>query len=277
MKSYDIVVCFGTWELLEVLTAARLARKPCVLDLHETFSGTGGNKILNLLSRFLSGVIATSAGAANPIHSTVKRCVVPRPVSLTRFLPEPHQVRAQNSLAIVGQVVPHKRVLKLLEAVDAVEDFTLSVSIVGISPLGFRSSYEQVVSRHAEKSRHQIVLVDKTDNVAEHLKNAYVVVNVSEHEAFGRTVIEGLAAGCFPIVSSGTGTEEIVVRAGVGWVVSDAGGSLSEAIRRYFILPELTKSEMSVEATQSAQKYASDLIAGEYLSALKKMGVFGAA
>lgn len=76
------------------------------------------------------------------------------------------------------------------------------------------------VRSQIEASGGELLHIERVDNVFEILADVDYVVNASDEEAFGRTLIEGLAAGAVPVSFSGTGPAEIIERAGIGAILN---------------------------------------------------------
>ncbi|RRQ29219.1 glycosyltransferase [Rhodococcus sp. Eu-32] len=220
LKNFDVVVIFSLWQSAEVLLASKLARVQCVLDLHETFDGRFSSQIVKAVSQACAGVIAPSKSvlSSNKLEPGGAIIVVPRPVHAETQ--ETFSVGSRRyRIGMFGQVVPHKRVDRLVAAVEKCGDDTVSVLVVGGErEESSRSSYE--VDMRARLSQLEgSAFLNRVNDVGRYMKQCDVIVNLSDHEAFGRTVIEALQYGAYPVVVDGGGPAEVVRNVGVGLVL----------------------------------------------------------
>jgi glycosyltransferase involved in cell wall biosynthesis len=73
-------------------------------------------------------------------------------------------------------------------------------------------------------------ILSRMSEVSDPLGQSDVILNLSDHEAFGRTVVEGLAAGCLPVCIRSTGPAEIVARVGLGLTIDRSAPELVAAL-----------------------------------------------
>ncbi|WP_439937226.1 glycosyltransferase family 4 protein [Nocardia sp. N13] len=270
LRTYDAVVCFGTWELLQVLPAAKMARRPCVLDLHETFAGSLGNRALRLLVGLCDGVIATSSDLATGLPESRVR-IVGRPV---RLIPakvvKPRRAGAPLRLSMLGQVTPHKRVLEVAKICALMAPNSVELRVTGLSAPTASSEYEKCVRDVAKEHPEVVDVRERTTDVAAELAAADCLINASVHEAFGRTVVEAMQAGLLPIVVGDSGASEIVRRHGVGRVIRE----VSDLPRLLHELRALTADEWNVirgEARAVGAQYAPSHVVPKYYQALTEL------
>lgn len=219
LRGYDVVVCFGTWELGQVALAAKLARRPCVLDLHETFRVGKGTRLLDIMSKGIAGIITTSASIAPSGLPQSHIAVVGRPVlPAGERVESPRRAGAPLEVLMPGQVIPHKQVL---EAVELVPRARANLTVVGASAPDRQSTYERLVRLAAARAPRRVDVLERTPRITDYYDASDVVVNLSIHEAWGRTIVEGMAHGCWPIALKGGAPGELVRDLGVGTLISN--------------------------------------------------------
>ncbi len=272
VKSSDVILCFSAHQVLEAFIASRIVGSRLVLDLHETWGG----RMLIMLVRILAciGVIVVS-----PSRSLLDRCKVSDGVVVPRGV-DPSvlggQVRATPAMAgglrrigIVGQVVPHKRVLEVARAFIDADTTTCQLVIVGFSSVEEPSAYEREVIR-VSAPHSRITLQERTDDPNSVISQLDVLINSSVHEAFGRTIIEALASGALPVsVGGAAGPQEIIRDVGTG-VVLDDFGELSDfftAINKGGVDAAFTQRER-LRRNEVAKRYSINRLAPLYLSVL---------
>ncbi|WP_288338386.1 glycosyltransferase family 4 protein [uncultured Gordonia sp.] len=172
-------------------------------------------------------------------------------------------------IGIVGQVVPHKRVLEVARAFIDADTTTCQLVIVGFSSVEEPSAYEREVIR-VSAPHSRITLQERTDDPNSVISQLDVLINSSVHEAFGRTIIEALASGALPVsVGGAAGPQEIIRDVGTG-VVLDDFGELSDfftAINKGGVDAAFTQRER-LRRNEVAKRYSINRLAPLYLSVL---------
>lgn len=253
VRGYDAVLNFSIWQAAESLLAARTTGVRFGIDFHESFSSKRGFFLAKVILSLSDFVVAPSKAILRSAGFTRTRAllVVPRPVH-DRFAADPrHIVGKKATVGIFGQIQPHKRVYDVVAALMNNDSVELSV-VGGESDPAKRTAYEDSV-RDLVSTNPRFKVVDRTDDVSDLMKRTHVVINASEHEAFGRTVAEALYAGAHPIVVGDWGPAEIVEMSGIGSViggVADLNGSVDSFIDDQAIQATPTR-ELYLEARQS--------------------------
>ena len=98
-------------------------------------------------------------------------------------------------------------------------------------------------------------------------RHRFIVVPSLWEEPFGIVVLEGLACGCFPIVSNGGGLPEAVGRSGLLFRRGDVN-ELVECMRKVINSPEIIK-EYVEEGKQHLTFHRSEKVANDYLEEIK--------
>ena len=244
--------------------AARLARIPCVVHLRDILGGVGRVA--------LRASVVAGSNRRIAISSVVAACyglshteVIANPLDLATYevLPDRSWARARLSLpedapifAIVGRVNRWKGHGKFLRsAARASLDTNIRFAVVGEPRFGDSGyvSELQAMAKDLEIGDRVHFLPWQAE-----IKTVYaaidVLVNCSEREPFGRTVIEAAAAGIPTICFDDAGVAEFMLRSGIGSVVP-AGDerALADAMIR------LSRDEAALaESGKSARSWATE-------------------
>ena len=150
-------------------------------------------------------------------------------------LPRPEDIRARARgplrIAHVGNVIPRKRLLELLDGVAPVPEWTLAVA-----------GREDPDPAYAAAVRRRAAARDLVNRVrfrgplgpaalAGLLRDSALLAVPSTHEGFGIVYLEGFAFGLPALAAASGGAAEIVSDAGTGWLIREAdSGSASRRI-----------------------------------------------
>ncbi|MFL5320886.1 MAG: glycosyltransferase family 4 protein [Myxococcaceae bacterium] len=129
-------------------------------------------------------------------------------VDLARFSVEKSRAEGRElRLLCVAQLIPEKGIDVLLRALTRARTKNLSLTIAGYGRM--EAEYRALAERlHLD---HRVRFLGMRDDVQELLRDADVMVHPAIwEEAFGLTVIEGMAAGCAVIASHSGGIPEII-------------------------------------------------------------------
>lgn len=225
VAKYDAVLTFGLWETPEIALAGRLSRTPVIFDFHVTFSGRPGQMAIKQITRLVSGVIAPAAATylQAGLHTTAASpnlMVVPRPVSTPEVDLRAHLRTGPRRLrvGIFGQVDERKGITEVIDTLLPLRK-SIDLIVVGLRPNDSRSNYEETVVAAMKNAGAAWLTLPRTNDVPQLMAGCDVVLNMSRHEAFGRTVVEAASVGTLPVVMGGGGPEEIVNDMRVGKVV----------------------------------------------------------
>ncbi|WP_170945779.1 glycosyltransferase family 4 protein [Rhodococcus sp. 14-2483-1-2] len=221
LKDFDLALSFSLWQSPETIIASRIRRIPCVLDLHETFSGGQSVRLTKFIGNFCSGVIAPSLSIVRSSGLTLspKVRVIGRPVEVDKTTNQHRNARLPLTVGIFGQIVPHKGVHQLVSAVEAMPQGALNLMVVGGTKEADRRTPFELDLRERVSRMPRSQFLDRVGAVGPYMRKCDLVVNLSEHEAFGRTVVEAISCGAYPVVLDGSGPAEIVNATGVGKVI----------------------------------------------------------
>lgn len=223
VRRFDVVVSFSLWQAPELRIAAWLSRVRFVLDLHETFGGSAGRRIVAVLGRSSAAVVAPSLSILrdNEIATLPQAICIPRAV-VSRTSPDRTSTgNSQYVIGMFGQVVPHKGIHHVLDALesDGVGDVALRV-VGGTRSEVDRSDYERDVRARIGALRGDSIMIDRVADPMALMAECTFVLNASDHEAFGRTMLEAVQVGAYPVSFDGGGPAEIIAGIGVGRVLS---------------------------------------------------------
>ena len=222
IRGYDLILSFSMWQSIETAIGSAIARRPFVLDIHETFSGKRGNQIIRSLAKMAQLVIAPSQAILSRSGIAPRRsiAVIPRPVATT-LLTHSRENLTSVTVGIFGQISPHKGVEKVVSAIAQLMDSRVRLLVVGGRPEGTRSEYESRVRSAVSAMGGGSEVVERVPDVFGVMSSCDFVVNASDHEAFGRGIVEAIASGAVPIAVGHEGPSEIIHDTGIGIVVSN--------------------------------------------------------
>ncbi|MDM7886168.1 glycosyltransferase family 4 protein [Curtobacterium sp. RHCKG23] len=218
-RRFDGVLSFSLWRNADVLIGARLSRVQAWVDLHETFTGRLG-KLVNgaLLSKF-DAVVAPSRWMLKQTGVDLEKgYVVPRMIDVAAegaCAGSADRTKRSFTAGVFGQLQPHKGHSLVIEAaLRAAKKQPVTVLFVGSGgDPSTRSAVERAVAEHPEIFHLRGA---QGTEVLGLMEGCRAVINASEHEAFGRTMIEAALSGADPIAVGEGGPAEIVSSLGFG-------------------------------------------------------------
>jgi glycosyltransferase involved in cell wall biosynthesis len=197
------------------------ARRPIVythhsaLDIHGVeWACVAYNRLHNQLSIRATSIVTTSRYYAEMLrfpHGPPVQ-VVPWGVDIR---PEPHRPRgglAPLRVLFVGQMRPYKGLEWLLPAVAGRHQIELT--LVG-NGAGMREYQMLAASLGGDNVRFAGRFTDDELHAEYDRSDVIVLPSVTKAEAFGLVVLEGMAAGCVPVVSDLPGVRDLVSRTGL--------------------------------------------------------------
>src|SRR5262249_34790311 len=96
-----------------------------------------------------------------------------------------------------------------------------------------RAAVEQILREEGNGLPVQLLRFVENDHIPKHLLECHAVVLLSDHEALGLSLLEGMASGVVPIGLRGApGVTEFVVDGLTGLLVGDRGDEFVAAVRR---------------------------------------------
>lgn len=286
-RQHDLVQSHSLFAHVESGLAGRLVRRPVVLDVHDIVAPGLGRSLLRTAGRLATATIANSRATSDLLGGVDdERVFVVNPgVDTTRFHPGPvdPRVRAELSahpdsplIAILGRVDPRKGIDLLVEAITHVSvDPLPCLAVVGNRFVGDDAWIRQLTRRAEEVLGDRVRFVDGRPDPEVVLRSVDVLVNASDHEPFGRTVLEAQASATPVIGTSGGGIPEFVSDGITGLLVPPRDApAMTAALQRMLTDPELRDSVTEAALAQATRSYDVDgqaaKVAAVYRSALER-------
>ncbi len=222
IADYDVVNLHGpvpTMSDVVLLLAGARRSVPIVYTHHSALSVRGAetlSKIYNSMHRFLSGradaIITSSEAYADdqrrpdgPPVETIPWGVDLRPMPLRPLSPE-----RPLRVLFVGQMRPYKGLDWLIPAVAGRAN--LELTLIGDGP--GRADYERLAGDATNVTFTGRVDDDELATAFEQ-HDVVVLCSVTQAEAFGLVVLEGMAAGCVPVVTDLPGVRDLAGDTGI--------------------------------------------------------------
>lgn len=108
-------------------------------------------------------------------------------------------------------------------------------------------------------------VIDFVPDVGHLMGECEVVINASEHEAFGRTIVEAVSVGCYPIAVGDWGPRETIQALGVGSVLNSID-ELPQLLAQLLVARRDAPLMAGVPAT--LQSYEAQSVASRYFGLL---------
>ncbi len=221
LRDADVIHCYQYHVLPTFLAAAygRLRRKPVfVSDL----GGGGWTPAYHIdQSRWITAHLPISEYAAQRLPGRNKRYhVIYGGVDLEKY-PERKEQGHDGTVVFLGRILPHKGIHFLIEGLPA------GVPLKVIGPVGDERYYTRLREMAAGKDVEFLHGLSDQE-VRERLQQAMALVhptpvggsgNAGANELFGLAVVEAMACGCVPVVTSAASLPELVAGERSGLVV----------------------------------------------------------
>jgi glycogen(starch) synthase len=235
------------------------------LGMNEQAIGTTG-KFKNWVLRFAYNIYISDAIAKHIGHPGP---VLGNPYDHETFRLHP-EVTRDRDVVFLGRLVSDKGCDLLIEALKSLKSKGVypTATIIGDGP--DRQPLEQQALEADLQTQVRFVGKMSGDTLAKELNRHRVIAIPSRwNEPFGIVALEGMACGCFPVVSSGGGLPEATGGFGVTFNNSDAN-ELARAIATALdltknLVPDYSKHLVQFQATVVAARYLS-----EFANAIKK-------
>jgi rhamnosyl/mannosyltransferase len=240
MSAYDVVNLHGPVPTMSdiFLGLTRLfpsGKAPIVYTHHSALEIKGAERLCAIYNRLHRSLVraATIEITSSPHYADLEAVTGGPPVRIAPWgvdiRPEPLRPRQRRPLRIlfVGQMRSYKGIEWLLPAVAGESDMELT--LIGGGPN--LNQYRELATELGGGNVNFLGRVPDDELHAEYDSSDVVVLpSVTRAEAFGLVVLEGMAAGCVPVVSDLPGVRDLV--SGVGLVVPPRdGGALQLALR----------------------------------------------
>lgn len=185
--------------------------------------------------------------------------IIPNPFDARLFAPGPSTGQRPNELVFLGRLVTEKGVDLLLEALAPT---SACLTIVGDGPE--RSNLEEMSQRLGLSARVHFAGPARGPELLGRLQEHQIMVVPSRYdEPFGVVALEGIAAGCVVIGSSGGGLGEAIGSCGLTFPNADVA-ALRALIERLLGAPEEC-ARLQAHAPEHLARFHPNTIALQYL------------
>lgn len=258
VQSSDIIHVHGVWDsiLRHACFAARKCGKPYLIRTCGMLDPWALRQKRLKKKAYMWLHLRRMLAAAVAVHCTTKMeadlttpvlpkgahvLVEPNGVDLTEFrdLPErgtfrdSHGIGEGPLITFLGRVHPGKGVEYLLAALPYVRTPRVTVAVVGPTGGAFSERMKSIAA--GLPASHRVIFTELLSGPKRipPLTAADLFCLPSEHENFGISVVEALAAGCPVVISPDVGLAREVVEAGVGEAVVRSPQAIAAAIDRW--------------------------------------------
>jgi glycosyltransferase involved in cell wall biosynthesis len=225
----DVVVANSFWTHFDVPVAARIARVPSVLYLHEDVSPGLPARAHRAVIRLSGHAIAVSPTVASGIGAVRGMEVITNGVDCDAFTPGPPSPVVRAALAAsperpvivaIGRLHPGKQMDHAIRAVSVLAPpfDTAQLAVVGVSMID--SEYaERLETLGRDLLGERVRFVGRRDDIVDVLRSADVHVVASAYEGFGLTAVEAQAVGCPVVAYASSGLSNTVTDNETGLLV----------------------------------------------------------
>jgi glycosyltransferase involved in cell wall biosynthesis len=143
----------------------------------------------------------------------------------------------ENIIISIGRLEPEKRILDVLHAFSRVaSEIDTKLYLIGFSK--DERNLLEIVKQLNISNKVKVLINAPRKTVVETLLRAKALVHAAAHEPFGIAVVEGMAAGCIPIVRQGFNGPWLEItkegRYGIGFSnIEELANAIKIAIQKY--------------------------------------------
>jgi len=266
-------VIFENNPCLRLSLPALLFLKTTTVVLHTWIARTTGN--MAFIDRFKKLKLRTSKTVIAVSHaikdgSYPKAKVIPNPYKSDLFV-NLNKGDREKSFVFMGRLVSDKganMAIKAIARLKAEKIGSYHLTIIGDGP-----EKDNLVKLTMALGLNNLVTfkgsLTGTELVQELCKHRYMLVPSRWREPFGIVVLEGIACGCIPLVSSGGGLIEAVGDAGLVFDRNNLD-DLVEKIK-YLLADPDNERQLITAGEKHIKNYHPDIIADRYLQELSKV------
>lgn len=266
VRRHHVTHSFKLAAHVETALAGRMARRPVVLELVDIVAPGLGRRVLQGAARLAAVTVANSEATAAALGPVRDRAEVIHPgVDLQRFSPGPADpaVRAELGgipgvplVGIIGRIDPEKGVdvLATAMATAAGPAGDARLVVVGDAGTGPQSYADEVRRRATEQLGDRVRFAGRRSDMPEVVRSLDVLVNGSQAEPFGRSVLEAQASGVAVIGTRSGGIPEFVQDGVTGLLVPPGDpASLAAALDRLLADDEL-RAHLAAAGREQAER-----------------------
>jgi glycosyltransferase involved in cell wall biosynthesis len=273
-RRFDVIHSFSRHAHPEVVAAARMARRPVVVEVVDIVRAGFGRRALRAATRLASAVVVNSSATGETVAGAARRLRVIHPgVDTERFRPGPRvpEMRARLTarpddpvIAIIGRLDPTKGVETVSRALalagtgqPGLASATLAViGDRGVAPDGY---IEALRDRVTSELGDRVRFTGRIEDIPTVLRSIEVLVNASDAEPFGRSILEAQATGTPVVATAAGGVPEFVCDGETGLLVPRGDAeALAVALDRVLTDTELRDRIVAGAAAQVRARFASD-------------------
>jgi glycosyltransferase involved in cell wall biosynthesis len=274
-RRFDAVLSFSRHTHVETAIAARLARRPVVVEVVDIVRPGIGRRVLQVAARLATVVVANSRATASTLGNAPRDLRVLYPiVDLTRFEPGPVDPAMRARLGartdrpvvvIVGRLDPGKGIELVADAfarATPTEHPALARAVLavvgdqGVAPHGY---VERLRAETEARLGERVVFTGRIEDVPGVLRAADAFINASDAEPFGRSILEAQATGTPVVAARGGGVPEFVDdgRTGLLFPPGDAV-AVAAALERVLADRGLAASMVATAREQTKARFDPD-------------------
>ncbi|MGC9069491.1 MAG: glycosyltransferase [Thermoprotei archaeon] len=144
-----------------------------------------------------------TAGMIEKLYGSAPKVLYP-PVKVDTFLSK-EEIKRDNSAIMIGRISPEKRYEEVIKAISLTNMKPKLRIVGGLIPTN--KAYMLAIKNLAEKLnvKLEININAKHEQIKELLLKSKILIHSTREEHFGIAVVEGMAAGCVPIVHKSGG------------------------------------------------------------------------
>ncbi len=282
LKEADVLHVHGVGALLDFVVATKiLHKKPIVVSTH---GGIFHTKALSLVKKayffgferwVLKGVnqvVACSRNDEALFASISNRLIrIDNGVELKRFDASLGE-KKKNVFLYVGRISKNKCIDQLIETFGALneKEKSFELRLVGEDWEGIRSELEKKAQSQGIADKIVFVGHVSESELVREYQNASFFVSASRYEGFGISAIEGMAAGCIPIVNPIDSFKNFISEGKNGFFVEYPNPI--QAAQKIEEIASKKLDPLRVNAQKTAQEYGWDRKINDWIKVYQRIG-----
>jgi glycosyltransferase involved in cell wall biosynthesis len=189
--------------------------------------------------------------------------VIPNGLDHARYHERGRITDSRPTLLVLGRVEPYKRIELVLQALSVLRSTLSDVHLLVVGDGAARESMQQQVRQLGLEAHVTFTGFVSEHEKVDYIRRAHVVVNTSEKEGWGLTVLEANACGLPAVASDVPGLRDAVRDGETGVLVPHRDVTkLTDALRR-LLQDDAYRERLGVGARAWSQKFSWDAAAAE--------------
>jgi len=181
-----------------------------------------------------------------------------------RFRARFGQLVGKRVVVFLGRVFPGKGLEHLIPAIAMMKNKDAMLAVVGPDTRGYQAQMEAMAAAHGVTERVLFCGMQRGHERIEALVDADLLCLPSDHENFGLSVIEALAAGTPVIISPEVNVQAEICKAGVGATVERSPQRLALELDRWLDDDALRQAAAAKARPFVRENYDWNRIAGQW-------------